>query len=93
MEIDVKSFVTALGLAVVMTGPALAQFSAGNAPAPMQQTGNSIVQAPARPATAGGFSKAATNPNEEGYPSTAEPSSPRTSWQFGPWLGRYPTGQ
>ena len=25
--------------------------------------------------------------------SSARPNNPHTSWQFGPWLGRYPTGE
>lgn len=27
------------------------------------------------------------------YQQNAQPGDPTTSWQFGPWLGRYPDGQ
>lgn len=99
MEIDVKTFVAAFGLAAVLAGHALAQGRALGASmtaapgAPASQTGTPLVQQPAMPAPAGGFSRAAASADEPKYPSTAEPSSPHTSWQFGPWLGRYPEGQ
>ena len=58
-----------------------------------QAYGTHFVISDATPPTNADVSPVDVQPGSGGYPSQSQPSNPHTSWQFGPWLGRYQNGQ
>lgn len=90
-----KTSIAALGLAALLTGTALAQRGAESTArqgTPEFTRAQAIVSG-VNDSYGTGFEIPPANPAPSpGFAPTAVPTNEHTSWQFGPWLGRYPDG-